>query len=148
MLKPYVAQLKSWAERDLGGRKFVDPEKLYRTMQVLDADSARGITRVRWTLWTRRNRYTISLVWREGDIPPYLGMGVSSRCWRAGEDWHRGNDLADGHFSEELWRQMLFDMIAYELDEPVPQQEFHPAGTASTKLDLPASSAASTSMQS
>lgn len=45
----------------------------------------------------------------------YLGCIASSRKPRAGEDWHRGNDLADGKFSEETWRRILGDIVSYEL---------------------------------
>lgn len=45
----------------------------------------------------------------------YLGCMVSARKPRAGEDWTRGNDLADGPFSQETWDAILRDIVGYEL---------------------------------
>jgi len=60
-------------------------------------------------LFTHGNRY--SIVARA----TYLGCQVSSRKPRPGEDWNRGNDLADGKFNEETWNRILRDIISYEL---------------------------------
>ncbi|MEE8114809.1 MAG: hypothetical protein V3T23_10710, partial [Nitrososphaerales archaeon] len=45
----------------------------------------------------------------------YLGCTASSRKPRAGEDWTRGSDLADGDLSLETWNKILGDIVAYEL---------------------------------
>ena len=45
----------------------------------------------------------------------YLGMTVSSRKSRAGEDWTRGSDLADGSYSDRTWQCVMADIISYEL---------------------------------
>jgi len=126
MLTPQLEQWKSWIRRDLGG--YSDPEKLLRTMK-LAADEAYGNTKAEWTLWTRRNRFTFVLRVRRRAIitPPYFGCAAMGRCWRAGEDWHRGRDLPDGDFSEDLWRRMLLAILSYELDEPVLPQPVPPA---------------------
>lgn len=47
--------------------------------------------------------------------PTYLGCTVSSRKSRPGEDWNRGNDLADGKLNKETWDLILRDIVAYEL---------------------------------
>jgi hypothetical protein len=47
--------------------------------------------------------------------PGYLGCTASTRKPRAGEDWPRGNDLADGPLSEETWHSILADIVGYEL---------------------------------
>ena len=49
------------------------------------------------------------------DDDGYLGCQVTARKARAGEDWNRGNDLPDGPFTEETWRQILNSIINYEL---------------------------------
>src|SRR3990167_5480513 len=117
MLTPQLEQWKSWIRRDLG--IYSDPEKLLRTM-LPDADpDGRGITVVTWTLWTRRNRFSFRLSARKGGLPPYFGCTAVSRCWRPGEDWHRGRDLPDGDFSEGLWHRIGLAILSYELDEPV-----------------------------
>jgi hypothetical protein len=45
----------------------------------------------------------------------YLGCQVSERKPRAGENWTRGNDLSDGSFNAETWREIKDDIISYEL---------------------------------
>jgi len=45
----------------------------------------------------------------------YLGCIVQTRKPRAGEDWNRGNDLADGSYSKETFEEIVHDIIAYEL---------------------------------
>ena len=135
MLTPHIEQWKSWIRRDLGSHS--DADKLLRTFSV-DADSLLGVTAARWTLWTRRNRFSLMLsarhvtvttvdlgnhpvtvATRDGSRPPYFGCIATSRSWRAGEDWHRGNDLPDGEFSEALWQRILCAILSYEVDEPV-----------------------------
>lgn len=45
----------------------------------------------------------------------YLGCIGDTRKPRAGEDWNRGNDLADGSYSKETWQEIVNDILAYEL---------------------------------
>jgi hypothetical protein len=45
----------------------------------------------------------------------YLGCQVTARKRRAGEDWDRGNDLADGPFTKMTWYRILNTIINYEL---------------------------------
>ena len=45
----------------------------------------------------------------------YLGCQVTARKMRPGEDWTRGNDLADGPFTEETWLTILRTIVNYEL---------------------------------
>lgn len=47
----------------------------------------------------------------------YLGVGVTSRLARPGEDWLRGNDLSDGPFSKETFDKIMADVLTYELRE-------------------------------
>lgn len=52
------------------------------------------------------------------DVPVndgYLGCIGQVRKSRAGEDWNRGNDLADGNYSQETWQEIKDDILAYEL---------------------------------
>lgn len=65
-------------------------------------------------LYTNENRYSISAsIYEDGHN--YLGCTVSSRKPRAGEDWTRGNDLADGGLTSNTWISILSDIVAYEL---------------------------------
>jgi hypothetical protein len=45
----------------------------------------------------------------------YLGAVVSNRRPRAGEDWTRGDDLADGSYSAETWHRIMVDIISHEM---------------------------------
>lgn len=45
----------------------------------------------------------------------YLGCVAQARKPRAGEDWHRGNDLDDGPLNEETWHKILGDIVSYEM---------------------------------
>lgn len=45
----------------------------------------------------------------------HLGCTVATRKPRAGEKYARGNDLSDGHLSEDTWRSIMGDIISYEL---------------------------------
>lgn len=65
-------------------------------------------------IYTNDNRYSISAsIYEDGDT--YLRCTASSRKPRAGEDWTRGNDLADGDLNLETWNEILGDIVAYEL---------------------------------
>lgn len=45
----------------------------------------------------------------------YLGCIALTRKPRAGEDHHRGNDLADGPLDYSTWKKILADIVGYEL---------------------------------
>jgi len=45
----------------------------------------------------------------------YLGCTVSTRKPLIGETWTRGNDLADGIYSEQTWINILCDIVGYEM---------------------------------
>lgn len=65
-------------------------------------------------LYTSDYRYMIVAIDREND-KGYLGCQVSTRKQRAGEDWFRGNDLADGSFDKDTWNRILNSIIRYEI---------------------------------
>lgn len=65
-------------------------------------------------IYTENNRYRITARDRSED-EGYLGCTVSDRKSRAGEDWTRGRDLADGKFTRETWEDIKNDIIRREL---------------------------------
>ena len=73
-------------------------------------------------IWTSVNEYSI-VVKIEPDnscvnkFHTYLGASAVSRKPRTGETWNRGNDLSDGKFCEETWRNILKDIIKYETEQ-------------------------------
>ena len=64
-------------------------------------------------LYTHTNRYAIVATVREDG--GYLGCIANCRKPRAGEDWTRGSDLADGTLSQETWHKILADIVSYEM---------------------------------
>jgi hypothetical protein len=78
--------------------------------------------RLRVKLYTNDHVYTIVAHERDKD-EGYLGCVSSTRKPRAGEDWTRGNDLADGHLNKETWDKIKNDIIAYELVPIAPKVE-------------------------
>lgn len=77
------------------------------------SDSSDGGT-YSFRIYTSDNSYSITArTYSNGKS--YLGCIASSRKPRAGEDWTRGNDLADGKLSIETWNNILSDIISYEL---------------------------------
>jgi len=68
----------------------------------------------RYYLYTDNYKYSITArIYENGRS--YLGCVVSARKSLPGENWHRGNDLADGKFTYETWLKILNDIVAYEL---------------------------------
>jgi hypothetical protein len=73
-------------------------------------------TNLKFKIYTDNNSYSIFAVNAAENKPNgYLGCISTSRKPRAGEDWHRGSDLADGPLSEETWHRILADIVSYEL---------------------------------
>jgi len=76
-------------------------------------------------IWTAANEYTITAAIEAADgrnpedalAASYLGASSVSRLQRPGETWNRGNDLPDGRFSEETWREILAGIVRYEAQE-------------------------------
>ena len=88
------------------------------TLILRHEDKAHRIT-IR--LYTDDNIYSISARLpgdRDGkkDLG-YLGCMVAGRKARVGEDWNRGNDLADGKYNIETWIDIMGDIIGFELKE-------------------------------
>ena len=69
-----------------------------------------------YIFYTDEYKYKILAIARKED-DTYLGCQVSARKARPGEDWHRGNDLPDGHIDEATWLKILNAIINYELVE-------------------------------
>lgn len=75
-------------------------------------------------LYTENYHYQISCTGN------YMGCIVTSRKYRAGEDWLRGNDLHDGPLEDVTFAKILFDIVAYELKDiernnPISNKEVH-----------------------
>ena len=80
--------------------------------------------KLRLTIYTKEHEYHISArlpkveKLGKGDmlsVDGYLGCIAKTRKPRAGEDWTRGNDLADGKYCKETWDRIVHDILGYEL---------------------------------
>ena len=79
-------------------------------------DPDKGEWKMVVALYTSQHKYQIVAIDRRND-KGYLGCQVSTRTFRAGEDWLRGNDLPDGPFNRSTWTNILNAIIRYELVE-------------------------------
>ena len=77
-------------------------------------------TRGRVVFATTKNNYFLSFT------DTYLGLTVSSRVSRPGENWSRGNDLPNGEFSEETLDEALNAVFFYELREVSTEEALPP----------------------
>lgn len=84
----------------------------YKVEDFTYIDKEKGVVKI--ALYTDRNVYYIT-VHPHNDRPAYLGCVSSSRKPRAGEDWTRGNDLADGIFDKSTWDNIVADILSCEL---------------------------------
>ena len=134
-----IENFRSWWDRDLG--RFA-PWKT--SVQIRGVADTRDHKELEIRIFTDKNRYSITarepqmrrrpLVQRDDCAQMvrdflddtnsvlemdsgYLGCISTSRRWRAGEEHHRGSDLADGPLTEEIWHRILADIVAYELVE-------------------------------
>jgi len=107
--------------------RWFDVEKMWRTFEKNEDDFT---PRAHIELFTASNKYRITFrpsVERDspeaGPEDGYLGCTVTSRKERPGEDWKRGNDLADGAFHFTTWERIVADIVGYELGtESQPQR--------------------------
>lgn len=91
------------------GANLVDATEL-----SLADDSLGPVFRIRF--FTRTHWYSISARPPCGDdVEGWMGCTASSRIPLAGEDWTRGNDLADGPYSDATWIEIVYDILGYEL---------------------------------
>lgn len=114
MYEEAIEQLRKWFS------EIYSPAKVDRALhidQIVVPDSPIRKLYVRAKIWTFTNVYGITASIHVENPPGYLACGAQSRKPRVGETWCRGNDLADGRFSEETWRRILCDIVRYEAEE-------------------------------
>ena len=70
------------------------------------------------TLWldTHTTRFVLTFRCMEGYWT--VRAATLNRQYRAGEDWHRGNDFGDGRLNEAWWGNFLRRIVAYTLLTP------------------------------
>jgi len=100
-----IEDFMSWIERDITRFSPSDNHMIF-SGSVGDESASAGVD-----IYTDNNRYRILADEKSG----YLGCSAKSRKPRAGEDWQRGSDLADGPLDESTWRRILGDIVSYEM---------------------------------
>ena len=118
-----IEQLKQWVKEeliDIRFNKFEDVVKVITDEGESNEDGSAYGFRFKFNIYTEVHCYRISALDRSED-KGYLGCTVSTRKPRAGEDWTRGNDLADGPFTKETWQKIKNDIVAYELVKLAPK---------------------------
>lgn len=117
-----IDQLKQWVKDEIC--RYGRFEKFVKVIDEPGVPAKRGDSEHRFTfrIYTETHSYGITAIDRDKD-EGYLGCTVSTRKPRAGEDWTRGNDLADGPFTKETWQEIKNDIIAYELIKLAPKIE-------------------------
>jgi hypothetical protein len=114
-----ITELKEWF-KEIG--RFIRPDK-FLLIDDQEGEGGNGYEhRLKVTLFTDRHQYHIKAINRSKD-EGYLGCIAQRRKSRAGEDWFRGNDLADGKFVRETWERIKNDMLSYELVPLAPPVE-------------------------
>ena len=98
--------------------ELVYPGKLDDFIQHVSGsnDPVKGEWKMVVGLYTKEHKYQIVAIDNQGE-KGYLGCQVSTRTFRAGEDWLRGNDLPDGPFNRSTWERILNAIIRYEIVE-------------------------------
>jgi hypothetical protein len=66
-------------------------------------------------IFTKEYKYSISARIQRPEKKGYLGCIVTTRKPRAGEDWNRGRDLANGSYSATTWEEIKNDIISSEI---------------------------------
>ena len=112
-----IEDFKTWLQRDLS--RFGKNETHIEVVQGVSSEpvqpgqaAEQRIMKIR--LYTNTNCYAITAHERTKDNG-YLGCISSTRKPRAGEDWTRGSDLADGSLNETTWHKILADIVSYEM---------------------------------
>jgi hypothetical protein len=130
-----IEDVRKWLEYIKGkyGRtknfiEIVEDEEYIEDGQYVDDIKGKKIFGIkvkvlRVNIYTDNYKYRINAVEKLEGEKSYLGCTVSSRKPLAGEDWTRGNDLADGKLTRETWERIKDHIIGYELIELAPKVE-------------------------
>ena len=90
------------------------PGKTEDFIQVLKYYSNEDEEFKEFNFFTGEHRYRILAIDRKTS-DGYLGCQATVRKRRPGEDWDRGNDLPDGPFNIDTWRDILRAIVRYEV---------------------------------
>ncbi len=115
-----ISQMRTWLSQ------IYPDSQVDRALEIIKPSSLEESQelRLRAKIWTCNNEFSIVARVTSGtginvnrNMSAYLGCQASSRKSRTGENWSRGNDLADGGFCKETWNRILVDIVRYEVEE-------------------------------
>ena len=134
-----IDQLKQWVKEELVDIRFNEFKNIMEVIldeEESNVDSIGGFYefRFKFNVYTETHCYRVSALDRSKN-EGHLGCSASVRKPRAGEDWNRGNDLADGPFTKETWQKIKNSIIAYELVKLAPKIGDERSGKREIKLD-------------
>jgi len=112
-LQEMRAQLERW-DGEIADKGYWLIEPKFEPYDDSSTPERRAQTGWRIKVYTDVNEYRIYADVREGGDGAGLGCIASSRKKRPGEDWHRGQDLPDGPFSEATWLRIIKSIIRLE----------------------------------
>ena len=95
-------------------KELVYPGKTDDFIKEIQGHGADGEEYRSFCVYTEEHQYFISAIERPAG-KSYLGCQVTARKARAGEDWHRGNDLPDGEFNKKTWDRIIYAIVCYEI---------------------------------
>lgn len=99
-----------------GLAQWVKPLCRFKKLEdFLIADYKENILRLNF--FTKNNNYfiTVNLPKYSKNKKGYMMASALTRKPRAGEDWNRGRDLADGSYTKETWDKIISNIVSYEL---------------------------------
>lgn len=109
---PDATEVLNWLKAE---SSWISEDKI----QIVEFVRNRDYSKLRFKLYTAAHVYSISAEYGQASekdyFHNYLGCGGSTRYYRAGEDWTRGNDLPDGKLTKETFRNILGAIVGYEL---------------------------------
>jgi len=119
-----VYQIRQWLE------DIYPPQKVDRAIRLSGKASNDYDDAIHFKIFTAANEYTIYVQLRgTGLEDAYMGASAKGRKQRPGENHRRGNDLADGKFSRELWQGICLEILRYEVQEIQSEDWKHPRFT-------------------
>lgn len=87
-----------------------------RTMIIVDRTELPHEKKINVLFYTFEYSYSINAkIPFSANEKGYLGCVVSARKPKVGEWWTRGSDLSDGNFNDNTWRNIVNDIVRYEI---------------------------------
>jgi hypothetical protein len=106
-----VSDVMDWIKRDFKRLNLKDSVEIVKS----GIEATENRKHLVFRIYTDTNIYNFVAEEKSDYRLSYLGCTSACRKPRAGEDWNRGNDLADGPLDENTWQKILADIVSYEM---------------------------------